>query len=828
MALIGSVNNQGSLQGQINDANGYLTGYISSAELMGGQVVGMRGLKGDKGDKGDTGDTGNGISSISKTGASGKTDTYTILYTNGNSSTFTVTNGNDGTNGVDGYSPTATVSKSGSTATITITDKNGTTTAQVYDGSNGGVVTVHLYFDGDEYWADASLSYILDNIRNDKEVVLKFEETIYPFLSAPDTDVCYFGLCWAKDSDTISAELIEFTPSIIARSIYEYNIFSGDYDDLTNKPTIHDIPSGGYYGQVITKNSSTDYDIGWGYPKGRVWLGSSSTSSIEQTKIVTTLDEDYLPNSGDLLVVFFNEKNTYIGNYINLQVDDAPAITALSGRPDRSFGYGDWGDGAFVIFSYNNGYFFMVNSTPATTSNFGVTMLTNTISDNEYYALTPKAVYDAGYLTSAHEVPSGGSAGQVLAKNTNTDYDLTWITPSGGGGGTTDYSELVNKPSINSVTLSGNLSASDLSLASASHTHTVSDVTDFPSLASVATTGNYNDLTSTPTIPSKVSELSNDSGFLTTESDPIFTSSPAYGISASDITAWNNKSDFSGNYNDLTSKPTIPSKVSELSNDSGFITSGDVPQEVYWATYNSTTSANIESAYQANKVVCVLYQSKVYTLRYRNSSTDHRFICNYGDTEYRLKCASNVWSTETTTFVKTTRTINGKALSNDITLSASDVNALPSTTAIPSKVSDLSNDSGFITTETDPTVPSWAKAVSKPSYSFSELQSTPTTLSGYGITDAKIASGTITLGSNTITPLTSFTESDPIFTSSPAYSISASDISNWNGKNTVSVSRYTTSGTNIADLTIDGSTTKLYAPTSGGGGGGTLVQLVRW
>lgn len=31
----------------------------------------------------------------------------------------------------------------------------------------------------------------------------------------------------------------------------------------------------------------------------------------------------------------------------------------------------------------------------------------------------------------------------------------------------------------------------------------------------------------------------------------------------------------------------------------------------------------------------------------------------------------------------------------------------------------------------------------------------PTTISGYGITDAKIASGTITLGSNTITPLTS-------------------------------------------------------------------------
>ena len=37
----------------------------------------------------------------------------------------------------------------------------------------------------------------------------------------------------------------------------------------------------------------------------------------------------------------------------------------------------------------------------------------------------------------------------------------------------------------------------------------------------------------------------------------------------------------------------------------------------------------------------------------------------------------------------------------------------------------------------------------------------PTTISGYGITDAKIANGTITLGSNSITPLTSFTETDP-------------------------------------------------------------------
>lgn len=47
------------------------------------------------------------------------------------------TNGINGTNGADGYSPIATVTKSGSTATISITDKNGTTTTTVSDGTNG-------------------------------------------------------------------------------------------------------------------------------------------------------------------------------------------------------------------------------------------------------------------------------------------------------------------------------------------------------------------------------------------------------------------------------------------------------------------------------------------------------------------------------------------------------------------------------------------------------------------------------------------------------------------------------------------------------------------
>lgn len=141
------------------------------------------------------------------------------------------------------------------------------------------------------------------------------------------------------------------------------------------------------------------------------------------------------------------------------------------------------------------------------------------------------------------------------------------------------------------------------------------------------------------TVPTKVSQLTNDSGFITgyTETDPTVPSwakqstKPTY--TASEVGA-------------LPASTAIPSKTSDLTNDSGFITTETDPTVPSWAKASSKP-----------------------------------------------------------------------------TYTASEVGALPSSTAIPSKTSDLTNDSGFITgyTETDPTVPSWAKASSKPSYTASEV-----------------------------------------------------------------------------------------------------------
>lgn len=52
------------------------------------------------------------------------------------------------------------------------------------------------------------------------------------------------------------------------------------------------------------------------------------------------------------------------------------------------------------------------------------------------------------------------------------------------------------------------------------------------------------------------------------------------------------------------------------------------------------------------------------------------------------------------------------------THSTADITDFP---AIPTKVSELQNDSGYISEETDPTVPAWAKAETKPKYTASEV-----------------------------------------------------------------------------------------------------------
>ena len=96
------------------------------------------------------------------------------------------------------------------------------------------------------------------------------------------------------------------------------------------------------------------------------------------------------------------------------------------------------------------------------------------------------------------------------------------IEIGGGGGGTSNYTDLSNKPKINNVELNGNKTLNDLGIQPA---------------------GNY---ALESEIPTKTSDLTNDSGFITgyTETDPTVPSH-VKNITQANITNWNNKADSS-------------------------------------------------------------------------------------------------------------------------------------------------------------------------------------------------------------------------------------------------------------------------------------------
>lgn len=144
-------------------------------------------------------------------------------------------------------------------------------------------------------------------------------------------------------------------------------------------------------------------------------------------------------------------------------------------------------------------------------------------------------------------------------------------------------------------------------------------------------------------LPTKTSQLTNDSGFIKASEAPVQSVDGKTGAVTTEAVKYTTQSlsnaqkqqartnigagtsSFSGSYNDLSGKPTIPSATSDLDNDSGFITDADVP----------------------------------------------------------------------------VKSVNGKT--DAVNLTATDVGALPNTTEIPTKTSDITNDSGYITAADVPT-----------------------------------------------------------------------------------------------------------------------------
>lgn len=126
-----------------------------------------------------------------------------------------------------------------------------------------------------------------------------------------------------------------------------------------------------------------------------------------------------------------------------------------------------------------------------------------------------------------------------------------------------------------------------------------------------------------------------------------------------------------------------------------------------------------------------------------------------------------------------------------------DYGDLVNTPAIPSKTSDLTNDSGFITSADIPPIPSKTS-------------------------DLVNDSGFITSAS--LPTKTSDLTNDSGFITSASLPTKISDLTNDEGFTSTSWTQIQTTGTKIAEIDIDGTTTDVYAPTSGGSSGHTILN----
>lgn len=119
----------------------------------------------------------------------------------------------------------------------------------------------------------------------------------------------------------------------------------------------------------------------------------------------------------------------------------------------------------------------------------------------------------------------------------------------------------------------------------------------------------------------------------------------------------------------------------------------NAPTELFKCTYGTTTYSEITTVinyklpYLQKGRKCYIYSGSIGDGNYETLCFDN--VSN--GILSRITCSDmNVWTELTAiTVVPNTRTVNSKALSSDITLTASDVGALPSSTTIPAQISKI-------------------------------------------------------------------------------------------------------------------------------------------
>lgn len=284
-------------------------------------------------------------------------------------------------------------------------------------------------------------------------------------------------------------------------------------------------------------------------------------------------------------------------------------------------------------------------------------------------------------------------------------------------------------------------------------------------LATVSTTGSYNDLSNTPTIPSNTNELTNGAGFITASSTETLTNK------SGNISQWTNDSSYltSVAFADLTATPTTLSGYGIT--DAATSTQGANADTAFgWGDHAQAgylTSIGQVSINELSNVNSGMTPSDGQALVYNQTSSEWiaQTLSGTGTVTSvdislptGLEVAGNPITTTGTLAITYSTGFSlpttAKQSEWDTAYGWGDHSLVGYLTSISGlNISGLTNDSGYLTAETDPIVGAItgivksdgagniSAAVAGTDYStfdgaFGSLTGTPTTISGYGITDA--------------------------------------------------------------------------------------------
>lgn len=259
------------------------------------------------------------------------------------------------------------------------------------------------------------------------------------------------------------------------------------------------------------------------------------------------------------------------GNYNNLENKPSiNSVTLIGNKTPADFG----------LYGTNNAPPYPVKSVNAKTGEVVLTASdVNALPDTTVIPTkTSDLTNDSGFLTSAPVSSVNGKTGAVVLNASDVN-----ALPN-----TTTYVSTVDGSS-GAVTTNA-VKTTEQSLSDAQKTQARANI----GAGTSSFSGNYGDLSNKPTIPSKTSDLTNDSGFINASGAPVQSvdgdtgtvttnavkvvtqtlTEVQKGIARTNIGA--GTSSFSGDYGDLSNKPTIPTKTSDLTNDSGFLTDAPV------------------------------------------------------------------------------------------------------------------------------------------------------------------------------------------------------------------------------------------------------------